>query len=99
MKKIKDWEKFNESFELDDLYDQGADAITAAADYLAEPGTEEWHDINNSDPLTVIDMLRQDGSEEALSIADEIESINNQIAEEERNFDDDFDDDFDEEPY
>ena len=43
MKKIKDWKKFNESFgsdELDDLYDQGAEAISAAANYLATPNTE-----------------------------------------------------------
>ena len=102
MKKIKDWKKFNESFEsdeLDVLYDQGAEAISAAADYLATQGTEEWNDINNGDPFIVINMLREDGSEEALSIADEIESINNQIAEIEGNLDDDYyyDEDYDNE--
>jgi hypothetical protein len=101
MKKIKDWKKFNESFEsdeLDELYNQGAEAISAAADYLATQGTEEWNDINNGDPFIVINMLREDGSEEALSIADEIESINNQIAEIEGNLDDDYyDEDYDNE--
>jgi hypothetical protein len=93
MKKIKDWKKFNESFEseLDELYDQGAEAISAAADYLATQGTEEWNDINNGDPFIVINMLRENGTEEALSIADEIESINNQIAEIEGNLDDYYD--------
>ena len=94
MKKIKDWKKFNESFEsdeLDELYEQGAEAISAAADYLATQGTEEWNDINNGDPFIVINMLREDGTEEALSIADEIESINNQIAEIEGNLDDYYD--------
>jgi hypothetical protein len=95
MKKIKDWKKFNESFgsdELDDLYDQGAEAISAAANYLATPNTEEWNDINNGDPFIVVNMLREEGSEEALSIADEIESINNQIAEMEGNLDGDYED-------
>jgi len=99
MKKIKDWKKFNESFEseLDELYDQGAEAISAAADYLATQGTEEWNDINNGDPFIVINMLRENGTEEALSIADEIESINNQIAEIEGNLDDYYDEDYDNE--
>lgn len=99
MKKIKDWKKFNESFEseLDELYDQGAEAISAAADYLATQGTEEWNDINDSDPFILINMLREDGTEEALSIADEIESINNQIAEIEGNLDDYYDEDYDNE--
>jgi hypothetical protein len=100
MKKIKDWKKFNESFEsdeLDELYEQGAEAISAAADYLATQGTKEWNDINNGDPYIVIKKLREHGSEEALSIADEIESINNQIAEIEGNLDDYYDEDYDNE--
>jgi hypothetical protein len=93
MKKLKDWKKFNEFFdntseELEGLYEEGADAITDAANYLATPGTEEWNEINNEDPHTVIDLLRKNGSEEALSLAEEIESINKQIIEEEKRLND-----------
>jgi hypothetical protein len=87
---ITNFDKFNSINEnvqnefghtLDDLYNMGAEYITDAANLLADEGTEEWDEINNSDPSDVIDKLQEFGGQEAQDLIELIKNVEEQIEE------------------
>jgi len=87
--------KLNESIEndqgytLEDLYNMGAERIIDAANLLSEEGTAEHDEISSDDPDNVIDKLKEFGGEEAQFLINQIEDIQEQIA----NFPEDEDED------
>ena len=90
---IKENLENNQGYTIDSLYELGAEHITDAANLLAEEGSDEWNNINNSDPSEVIKKLEEFGGEEAMSIVTQIQDVESQISEfPEGDYDDDMDD-------
>ena len=74
LKSVNESQENDEGFTKEQLYEEGANAIIRAARFL---GNE---DLENEDPSTVIDALKDNGTPDAMECIEEIESYEEMIS-------------------